>query len=343
MVQVAVDVIHGLVSIADLSLIDVEKCCDGFDYLGCTISRKKLLGRAWHFVEISQTTDVLFTFADRLISSGLYTRDVFNAMKRMCPMWKDFKRLFDHVTMTEEIALMCMWRLCKFFPAHLVFDAVIDAFPPTLLTFDTCLKLMGCYRSGKHHHPDELVIASNKILSKFPDEEKAVHLQAISDAFNEYDVSPSNTKVIGTTLTFSNDPRTSVLAKIYDPFDGTKILRVKRFLTASINTRDGLIAGTVDIAKLVNNHAYPPVFTLRIMTYSTPSHTIDHSYDTTEVWRVFKTTDWGSIVHLDDPETYDPPNETIMTTALRSVSTLRYVRFDFFYGLGGDVRQAPIF
>ena len=345
-IRVAVSVIHGVDTIAELSLEDVERCCTGFDYLGCTILRKKLLARIWHHVSRAEDTDVVFTFADRLLSQPTHARNTLNKLKTLAPLWKDFKRVFSHVTMTEDIARVCMWRLCKFFPAYLVFNAVVDAFPPDILSFDTCIKVLGCYRSGNYHHPDELVISSNKILSRFNDEDKAIHLQTISDAFCRYDVSPSPSKLISTTLTFSNEPKTSVLIKVYDPYKGTRLLKVKRLLTACINTQDGILRGTCDIEKLDENRYYPSTLLVRIMVYNALNQsqhdTIDHDYQTTEVWREFNDLGHGTIVHLDEPDVTDAAGELLVSSALKDINTLRYVRIDFFYG-HGDIRQLPIF
>lgn len=344
-IRVAVDVIHGITSVTELSFDEVEKCCKGFEYLGCTILKKKILARIWHFVSKAEDTATVLRCVDKLLVSPLHARDTLNKFKSLAPVWNDFKTIFEHVTMTEDIALVCMWRLSRFFPAHLIFDVLIDAFPPNHLSFDTCLKVMGCYRTGKYHHPDELVMSSNKILSKFKDEDRAIHLQAISDAFCEYDVSPSGSKLIGTTLTFANEPKTSVLAKIYDPFRGTKVLRIKRTMTVSVNTVNGLVGGTCDVEKLDENQCYPSTILVRIMTYNTTvltgRDTIDHGYDTTETWREFDNVHYGEILQLDHPNSKNDAAETILSNAVKSPS-LRYVRLDFFYG-HGDIRHLPIF
>jgi hypothetical protein len=344
--QITVDVIHGIRTLSELSLDEVEKCCAGFDYLGCTILGKKLLARIWHFVSKTEDPLILFKFADRLLVSETYARDVLNKLKSLAPFWKDFKKVFDHVTMTEDIALLCMWRLSKYFPAHLIFEALIDAIPEHVLSFDMCIKVMGCYRSGKYHHPDELVMSSNKILSKFKDEDRAIHLQAISDAFCMYDVSPSGSKLIGTTLTFSNEPKTSVLIKVYDPFKGTRLLRVKRFLIASVNTLEGTIGGTCDIEKLDETRHYPSTLLMRVTAYNatTPHQhdTIDASYAITEVWREFNFLEYGEVTQLEHPTLRDSEREAQLSNALTSVDTLRYIRLDFFYG-HGDIRKLSIF
>lgn len=345
-IEMVVHVIHGIRTLGELSLDDVEKCCIGFDYLGCTILRKKLLARMWHYVSKTEDRTIVIKFADKLLVSDTHARNLLNKLKTLAPLWKDFKEVFSHVTMNEDMALICMWRLCKYFPAHLVFDAVIDAFPQHLLSFDTCLKIMGCYRTGKYHHPDEVVISSNKILSKFKDEDKAIHLQAISDAFCMYDVSPSCSKLIATTLTFSNEPKTSVLLKVYDPFRGTKLLKVKRFMTASVNTQDGVVGGTCDIEKLDENRYYPSTLLLRIITYNATHQnqhdTIDATYRTTEVWREFKYLEYGEVIQLDQPTGAHQGSELVLSEAIKSIDTLRYVRLDFFYG-HGDIRQLEIF
>lgn len=343
---VTVNVIHGLTSFADMSLEDVEKCCTGFEYLGCTVLGKKLLARIWYFVSKTDDPLVLFKFADRLLASETHARDVLNKLKTLCPSWKDFAKVFDHVTMNIDTAVLCQWRLSRYFPSHLVFGRLLDAFPESVLTFDMCTTIMGCYRTGMYYHPDELVIISNKILSKFKDEPKATYLQAISDAFCMYEVSPSVSKLMATTLTFSNEPKTSVLIKAYDPFRGTRSLKVKRFMTASINTMDGVIGGVCDIEKLDETRHYPSTLLVRIICYNTATpnqrDTIDSAYAVAEVWREFRSLDHGEIVQLEHPTVRDHANEHLVSKAIASIDTLRYIRIDFFYG-HGDIRKLPIF
>ena len=237
-----------------------------------------------------------------------------------------------------------MWRLCRFFPAHLVFDALIDAFPESLLTVETCIKILGSYRTGVYHHPDEVVISMNKILSKFKSDEKAIHLQAISDAFCMYETSPTS-KLIATTLTFTNEPKISVLLKVYDPFRGSKVLRVRRFLSTTVNTVEGKLTGTIDEDKIDGSHHHPSIILLRITTYNSnvpwEDDTIDQSYKMTETWREYADHMNGAL-ELEAPTHVHRDDECTLSNALKSTDTLRYIRLDFFYG-HGDIRQLAIF
>lgn len=347
MIKVAVDVIHGLKRPGDLSLSELDACYHGFDFLGCTILGKKMMARLWQLVSKSNDKDTFFRFADRLMASEMHARDLLNALKSLCPKWNDFKEIFRHIQLSEHIAMFCMWRLCRFFPAHLVFDAILDAYPRSLLTFETCVKILGSYRTGVYHHPDEVIISMNKILSKFKDDEKAIHIQTICDAFCMYEASPTS-KLIATTLTFSNQPKSSVLLKIYDPFRGSKVLRARRFLNATVNTIDGKLAGTVDLDKLDEIQHVPATLLLRITTYSSTLpwtyDVIDHAYKVTETWREYGdlTTDYPDAILLDEPTKTDMNEERILSEALRNVDELRYIRLDFFYG-HGDVRHLAIF
>lgn len=345
-VEVAVDVIHGLRHIPDLTLEETELCHRGFEFLGCTILWKKLVARMWFFVSKTTEVSVALKFADTLLSREMYARDFLNKFKSLCPKWNDFKEVFRHITVSEEIAMVCMWRLCKYFPAHLVFNAVIDAIPPHVLTFDQCLKILGAYRTGVYHHPDEIVSSTNKILSKFKEEDRAIHLQTISDAFCMYECSPGS-KLLATILTFSKEPRKSILLKMYDPFRGTKGLRIKRFLNVTVNTVDGLLQGTCDVERMDEDRYYPSTVLMRITTYSsdTPADMdiIDHSYRTTEAWREFRHIEHvGTILDLDTPNVKDAVDEAALQSALKSIDHLRYIRLDFFYG-HGDIRSLPIF
>lgn len=343
LVEVAIEVIHGVRKIQDLSLEETELCLEGFDIFGCVILRKKLLSRLWALISKSTSNDEVFRHGERLLFSELHARDYLNKVKSLCPKWKDFKELFQRVQLCESVALLCMWRLCKFFSAHLVFEAILDAFPPHVLTLDTCFKIWGSYRTGVYHHPDEIVMSTNKVLSKFPECERVHHLQTISDAFGSYETSPGS-KLISTTLTFANEPFTSVLIKVYEPFQGTRSLRIGKFLTLALNTTTGRLSGTLDVNKLHAFEHYPTTILLRLTTFVSASNyrydIIGHSYTTQEVWREYP--DVEDTVELEDYLPYTTTDEEALINALRSADTLRYIRLDFFYG-PSDIRKTPIF
>jgi hypothetical protein len=343
-IRVAVDVIHGVRCINTASYDDVDACSRGFAFLGCTMHRKKVQARVWHFVSRSRDLEFVFSNAQRLMlsgSSGTYVNDYLNTVKSLCPSWKDFRAVFDHFTMTEPIAIVCMGRLCKYFPAHLVFDAIVEAFPPAFLTYATCLNVIGSYRTGPYHHPDEVVMTMNNILARFPNE--SVHLQTISDAMCMYEASPG-TNLTATTLTYSTEPRASVLIKIYEPYQGTKTLRVKRFLNVTVNTITGTISGRIAVDKLDEHRYFPRAILVRVMTYNaeTPSDldVIDHKYTIQEAWREFTHVD--ATLPLHDPDVSNTEADAAIETAVRDVQTLRYIRLDFFFG-HGDIRRLHVF
>lgn len=344
--RIAVEVIHGIANISELSLEDAELCHNGFEFLGCTVRRKKLLARLWQLISKTQDHHVFLRHAEMFMSSDYYVRNFLNTFKMLCPKWNDFQKVFDNVRLTEHIATVCMLRLCRYFPVHLVFEKLIDSFPGHCLTFDTCVKLLGSYNTGVYHHPDEVVMSINKILSKFRGEDRAVHLQTITTAFGMYDASPGS-KLIATTLSFKNEPKTSVLLKIYDPYLGSRTLKVKRILTATLNTQYGTIGGFFDIEKMDEQRYYPTTVLLRITTYTNDApwdvDVIGHSYTLTETWREYKNVEYGDpLTELESPDTWNEDDEKALTEALKNIDHLRYIRLDFFYG-HGDVRQLSLF
>lgn len=345
-IRVAVDMIHGIRCLSTATYDDVDACYRGFDFLGCTAHRKKLQARLWHFVARSHDRDFVFANAQRLVlsgPSGAYTIDYLNKVKSMCPMWKDFRRVLAHFTMTEPIAMLCMGRLCKYFPAHLVFDAIVDAFPPAFLTYDTCIKVLGSYRTGPYHHPDEVVMTMNNILSRFKDDENAVHLRTISDAMCMYEASPG-TNLTATTLTYSTEPRASVLIKLYDPYQGSKPLRVKRFLSVNVNTITGIVSGRIDVDKMDEHRYFPREVLVRLMTYNSETASdcdlIDHKYTVHEAWRVFRHV--APHLPLHEPDASNADDELAIQGSIQDIRTLRYIRLDFFFG-HGDIRKLHTF
>lgn len=341
-IEYAVDIIHGIKKINEISITDVESCFRGLEYLGCTAYDKKLTSRLWHLVSRASDRSVFFKFADKLLASEQHSRDFLNKLKNVCPAWNEFKDVFNHIRLSEDMAVFLMWRLCRFYPATLVFDSLFDAFPESLLTLDTSLRILGSYRTGIHYHPDEIVMSMKKILSRFDD---ASHVRAVCDAFCRYETSPRS-KLTATTLTFQNEPRTSVLVKMYDPYNGSRTLRVKPFLIVTANTVDGTLTGTIDIDKFEDMQFCPSTILVRIMTYRSDIpwsiDVIDKSYTSTETWREYKDVDYGDhIVDIDDPTCRDQCGEEALANALKDVY-LRYIRLDFFYG-HGDVRKLALF
>lgn len=345
-IRVAVEVIHGIRSLREAPYEDVDACYRGFDYLGCTILRKKLQTRLWHFVSRSTDVDFVFKNAHRLVISGepmgSHMNDYLNAVKTLCPTWHEFQRVFEHCTLNEPVAIQMMWRLCKYFPVHLVFGAIVDAFPPALLTYEICLNVLGSNRNGVYYHPDEVAMVMNIILERFSGQHTD-HLRTFSDALCLYEASPG-TNLTATTLTYNTEPRASVLIKLYEPYSGTKTLRVKRFVTATINTVDGTVHGRIDVDKLDDTNYYPNSILVRIMTFNTlePNEydVIEHKYTVCEAWREF--TQISPTLMLHDPDVDVPEDERAIETAVKDVSTLRYIRLDFFFG-HGDVRKLHLF
>lgn len=340
----AVELIHGLLRAQDLSLDDLERIFTAFEYLGCPMHKKKLLARLWHHLQRTTDPEVLFRHADRILYTEDYRRDYLSKLKSVCPTWTAFKRVFEHVTMSESLASFLMSRLCLYFPLHLVYNALLDAFPRSILTFDMAMRIFGTFRTGVYHHPDEAVSSMNKTLEMFPCDAGVDPLRTISDAFHMYDSSPE-TKMCATAITFVRSPKTSVLVKMHDPFKGTKSIKVKQYLRLLVNTVEGFLGGTVDVGVMdIENHR-PDTLLARIMTFSateySPYDIIPHTYATTETWREFTHLNDHDSVDLAAPSVTSQDDERVLTEALTS-PLLKYIRIDFFYDRT-DIRTAPIF
>jgi hypothetical protein len=327
-VRLAIDVIHYIRRVNDLSFAEVLMAIEGCNILDCGMFRKGLLNRLWHHVSESGLceSDVL-TAAPHMMHDGSdhMCQQYVDKVMRLCPTWKTFSKLFERVNMSERLAKLVVKKACDHFPLHLVFCAILDAMPAPVLSLDVALRVLGVYKTGVYHHPDELVMCLNRIASMFPSDPGTQNIVTMTDALQLYDSSPVS-KITATTLTFSHTVRRSILMRINEPFKGQRTVRIKRDLKIRINAAAGSLMATLRTDRWDGNIRSP--VSMRVMTFASQSESlydiIHHKYDIDEAW------EHGHFL-IDDDEAL-----VLIATMPQlqncSKSSMKYVRLDFFFG-----------
>lgn len=308
----AIDVIHGICKPAGLSLAETADVQDGFEYLGCTLMKNALAARMWACLQGSSDVAVVLEHAPRLLHHQLYQKKYLNLHKMLAPSWNDARALLRSVDVTMPLALFLLDRLTLYFPAGLVYRALLERLPADVKTFQNAMSLLGHEGLGDHFHPTEMAETLDHIAALFPAGSKC--LRTLRAALTCYD-SLGHPNMHGSVVSFVLAPKRSVLLSINDPFRGGRVIGNK-YMKLTVDAVHGLRRcelWPVKFAEQARN------LYVRIMLY--------RGTEVEETWHNFLNFT-GYVV------TQQPTGD--------KTTWLKHIRLDMFYDTG-DPRTSPMY
>jgi hypothetical protein len=325
-VRVAVDVIHGITRVRDLSLDDLDKCAQAFDFFGCTILRDSLTRAMWKALQ-TRDLDVWRDHAQRFMDSPGFRQQFVHTYGLRTRKFGDVHDLLAVLDVSHDSARTLITVLSDSFQVLRLFFGILEAFPSDHLTETIALDLLSIENLHARFHPEEFAIALKRITRIFPDGSPS--LKSYVGANQMYNAAPVPNSLTATVLTYPS-PRTSVLVKVYNPFRGTKTLNINNWCRLALDASAGTLAGRFSLTRL---HRDNPVqigdtCNVRMTSMSICSEhgkdLIDDDLDIEETWAVFG--GLSDVYWIDfSPQFSEEFRATLCSPGIR------YVRLDFFY------------
>ena len=327
-----VDILHKKVRIASLDLTALQEVMEGFDYLDCRFRYKRIIERLWVLCRSVADVETMYRHADLFIHSDEHRLDFLLKMRLLTPTWTRFREVFTHVRMNEKCAVFCLQHLMLYFPAVLVFNALVSACPASLQQ-DIASKLLGLYRVGVYFHPAEYAMAMKRLVDVAPARDLPIIRNCVES--NQMYAS-SASKLHATFLSYTNSPKSSILIQVLDPFAGQRRVKIPGVADLTLNNTLGTVTGSLFMYRMSQhipialNTVYVRI-TAYVSTTSVDDDVVESEYDIAEGWRTYEDADHAGRgeVELGAPAQV-PYDETHLTQHLKN-PRVRYIRMDVFW------------
>jgi hypothetical protein len=213
--RLAMELIHDITSVDDLSLLQIDLADRGFDVLGSTCVDTS--ARIWSLIEFSGL-DVIRPRLPKLMRSSLVNKDAIiqtclnhdmtlpGIQKTILACQPDF-----------ELGLYLMKRLCKFVPVCFLFRCMLKAI--SNMTLSKALRLSSCEGMYPYTHPLEVSCILSILRSTFTEDSDIYRfINSMAGAMHTYDMAPlKSSTLFGNVVLFHDSQHTSVCLKL----DGT--------------------------------------------------------------------------------------------------------------------------
>lgn len=159
--QLLVNLLHKKIHPSDITSIDdLLEVFEAMRYLACTYKRHKLSQQLWELVrQLPASNESMATIvktAPHLLET--HPREFLSKSRVVSKMRFDtFRRVFDSVDMSPDMAKTCMSETMAHFSPLLILHALVHVAPPGL-KFHTVLECLSLYKVGCYFHPAEYLM-----------------------------------------------------------------------------------------------------------------------------------------------------------------------------------------
>ena len=165
--QLAMKLVHGVQAIDSLSLEEVALACDGLALLGCSALDELLMDRLSDCLANASDPALIKEHLQKLLHSEQHRQTALTRLVVLCPLWTEFKDMFLAMPMTVDLARFALKSLVKFYPADLVFEALLNSLPTHGLTPTHCFELFGDIGTGVYFHPEDVRATLDALTDMF--------------------------------------------------------------------------------------------------------------------------------------------------------------------------------
>lgn len=320
-VSLALDVIHGVRAVQELTLSQMPALREGMDILGCDHFNSSITLYIWTLLATSADPLEFVPHLDCLLSMSLVRAECLERMVVLVPTWSAFVSTFIDAMadLPFTVADFMMARLAPFFPAGLLFTTLLQklcASSPT--PGEHALSLLGCRGTGVHFHPVEARDAVDAVLAAAGGgpgspghDQHVLVLRNLSLALGQYDASPfTHAGVGGTLIGYYRSATASALLDIGNRLKLPKTLRPAQWMTLRMDLAS--VTLSIDVPKMMaeDRSGVGPNGTravdVRIMTYcpATAEDVETHTFVVSETWFSIKDLGWPdnqAALHLRTP------------------------------------------
>lgn len=213
--RLAMELIHDITTIDDLSLEHIDLADRGFDVLGTTCIDTS--ARIWSLVEFSGL-DAIRPRLPKLVRSDAVNKDIViqTCLNYDCTLHGIMSTVYA-CQPDFELGLYLVKRLCKFAPICFLFRCLLKSIPN--MTLSKAAQLSSCEGVYPYMHPLEVsciltilkvTFVEDDVMSKF--------IYSMAGAMQTYDMAPlSSSTLFGNVIMFHDSQHTSVCLKL----DGT--------------------------------------------------------------------------------------------------------------------------
>lgn len=159
--QLLVNLLHKKIHPSDITSIDdLLEVFEAMRYLACTYKRHKLSQQLWELVRqlpaSNESMGTIVKTAPHLLET--HPREFLSKSRVVSKMRFDtFRRVFDSVDMSPDMAKTCMSETMAHFSPLLILHALVHVAPPGL-KFHTVLECLSLYKVGCYFHPAEYLM-----------------------------------------------------------------------------------------------------------------------------------------------------------------------------------------
>jgi hypothetical protein len=246
-VQLIMNIIHGVHSVMVLDLDDVLTALNAMKYLQCTIMDDLLMDRLWDVVS-TQSLSIFKKHCGLLIRCPRHATRTMNELIRRMPLWRDFKIFLedDDVRMDADVSVVVATSMVKFFPPATALSTIVDLLPRASMSPGILLKLAGLPGAGVYFHPRETVNLVRMLVSYFGSKKWDTYtgiescFRTLMDAYRRYEAVPHQASVVnGSVFMYDGTPTSSVLLSIDRRLGKPKTVRVCPWLRVVISPSTG--------------------------------------------------------------------------------------------------------
>lgn len=333
---IAVEVVHGVTAISELCEGTAPAALRGLRALGMDALDDDILGRIWELVRGDSLPAIRPHMDDLLHTPGVRTH-VLRRLVVLCPTWTGFAtHVLRHVAMDVCTASWMLHHLTKFYPAGLVFGAVLEALPRTALADPgTALRLFTGPRNTSSYHPAEALDVLRALGRVFAregwDATQTEFFGAMLTAMSVYDVAPHVASDLhGSIVLLDGSPTASVLLFVHER-KGAVSRKLARWLKVRVDWATGVVDARISFPELDRAVRRCEV---RLVAYEDPA-------TTAELWYECSTTLPSLPMTLSDHGQYAAGDVDAFRDMVRSDAFTR-LRIDVFYA-GHSVLKKAIF
>lgn len=212
-VRAAVDLLHGVRLVSQMSSEDLDVAFRGVDVLGLDVLLPSLTERLWALLSPATRCEDILPHLPRLLRDEHSRLEAVTRLVQLEPLWTHFHaKVFPHLAKDAALAPWLLTRLSKLFPANRVALALLEALQARGGSADDAARLLAG-GGGMLYHPTEVPALLRSVAACTGASEGPRGLcLSMMQALIDYDPTPTSaTHVHGSILLFDKTPHASAL------------------------------------------------------------------------------------------------------------------------------------
>lgn len=230
----ALDIVHGLATLEDYLLEDVDAASAGFDVLGCDIDTTV---RIWTLVKSMDIEDIRPRLP-RLMRSKFVDRDtVLQRVITLAPLFDDVLATIDSIEPDAELGTYLACSLRRLYPVAALVTHIAAIIPG--LTLEQALDITGCNGGGTYIHPIETKYIMAYLCDTFSSQPgPAVNfLRSMYTAMQTYDVAPLSCAAMSGSIIMYHDLRATSTMLVLNGTPPRRRVVLSKWLKFSLEDR----------------------------------------------------------------------------------------------------------